>query len=68
MAWSIPLACATRHLIAMINGEEIDPESGLPHRGHVYCNICMLLTYAETFVEGDDRPIDGALADNETYL
>ena len=78
MAWSIPLACATRHLIAMLNGEEIDIDkmvdgvlvegSNLPHRGHVYCNICMLLTYEETFIEGDDRPVDGALADNETYL
>lgn len=68
MAWSVPLACAARHLQSMIRGEVNDPESGKPHRGHVYANICMLWTYTETFVEGDDRPSDGALADNEVYL
>lgn len=61
MKWSVPLACAARHLIAMINGEDIDPESGLPHRGHVFCNVVMLLVYMGTFVEGDDRPAAGML-------
>lgn len=56
MAWSIPLACAMRHLLAMLGGEDLDPESGLPHRGHVFCNVVMLLTYSDTFREGDDRP------------
>jgi hypothetical protein len=56
MAWSIPMACAARHLIAMMRGEENDPESGLAHRGHVFCNIVMLQTFARTFPEGDDRP------------
>lgn len=27
-----------RHLAAMMDGEETDPESGLPHIGHVMCN------------------------------
>lgn len=61
MPWSVPIACAARHLLAMIDGEETDPESGLPHRGHVYCNIAMLLTYARTYPEGDDRPAKGLL-------
>jgi hypothetical protein len=56
MDWSIPIACAARHLLRMIEGEQIDPESGLPHRGHVLCNIVMLLTFIETYPEGDDRP------------
>lgn len=60
MAWSIPIACATRHLMAMLRGEMIDPVdqngSGLPHRGHVMCNLMMLATYYNTFKEGDDRP------------
>jgi hypothetical protein len=56
MDWSIPIACAARHLLRMIDGEEIDPESGLPHRGHVLCNIVMLITFIETYPEGDDRP------------
>ena len=28
----------TRHLFALISGEENDPESGLPHMGHIMCN------------------------------
>lgn len=60
MNWSIPLACAVRHLLAMLRGEWIDPiedkGSGLPHRGHVMCNLMMLATYLRTFREGDDRP------------
>jgi len=56
MAWSIPLACAARHLMAMLSGEVLDPESKLPHRGHVLCNLVMLHTYSRTFIEGDDRP------------
>lgn len=62
MDWSVPLACAARHLLAMIRGEECDPESGLPHRGHVFCNVVMLLTFAATFAEGDDRAPAGLLA------
>lgn len=56
MAWSVPLACAARHLQAMLTGEILDGESKLPHRGHVFCNLVMLWTYASTFTEGDDRP------------
>jgi len=61
MAWSVPIACAARHLLAKIRGEDVDPESGKPHRGHSYCNIVMLLTYEATFPEGDDRPAKGLL-------
>lgn len=56
MTWGIPLACAVRHLTAILAGEIFDPESGLAHRGHVFCNLVMLLTYTRTFPEGDDRP------------
>jgi hypothetical protein len=62
MAWSVPVACAARHLLAIMRGEAIDPESGQPHRGHVFCNLVMLITYSATFVEGDDRPPAGMLA------
>ena len=61
MPWSVPLACAARHLLAMISGELLDKESGLPHRGHVYCNVVMLLQYGRTYQEGDDLPKEGLL-------
>lgn len=56
MDWSIPYACALRHLEAWYRGEDIDPESGKPHLGHVMCNLIMLSHYARCYPEGDDRP------------
>ena len=32
------LDSAMRHLTAVIDGEEIDPESGKSHIGHLMCN------------------------------
>jgi hypothetical protein len=57
MPWSVPIACAARHILyGVMQDEENDKESGLPHRGHFICNIVMLWTYAHTYKEGDDRP------------
>jgi hypothetical protein len=55
-AWSVPFACAARHLMHIIGGEHADLESKHPHRGHVFANVVMLLTFHDTFPEGDDRP------------
>ncbi len=55
MPWSAPLGCLLRHLSAWQRGEDNDPESGLPHLGHVMANLVMLTTYARTFPQGDDR-------------
>jgi len=64
MAWSIPLACAVRHLLAILAGDINDPESGLSHVGHVRCNLTMLYSYdvKGTYPEGDNRPDAGMLA------
>ena len=56
MPWSIPFACAMRHLTAWQMGEELDAESGLPHLAHAMCNLRMLTLYASRYREGDDRP------------
>jgi len=56
MSWSVPLACALRHLAAFQRGEDLDPESGLPHLAHAMCNLRMLTLYSRTYKEGDDRP------------
>ena len=56
MKHSVPYACAMRHLAAWQRGEELDPESGLPHLAHVGCNILMLLHFARYCPDMDDRP------------
>ena len=57
MAWSIPIGSALRHLVfGLLRDEKNDPESELPHRGHIGCNLVMLLWYEEFYPEGDDRP------------
>lgn len=59
MAWSVPMACALRHLKAILEGQPNDLESFLPHEGHVACNIIMLQTFVRSYPEGDDRcPVD----------
>ena len=35
------LDAAFRHLLAIMRGEEIDPESGLPHVYHASCSLAM---------------------------
>jgi hypothetical protein len=47
-----------RHLFAYLRGEDIDPESGLPHTGHIMCNA-MFLSYMQKFNPNYDvRRID----------
>lgn len=56
MAWSVPMACAGRHALAYLEGEELDQESGLDHRGHFLCNLVMLYTFTDAFPQGKDLP------------
>ena len=40
------LGCLLRHLFLMFEDPDgVDAESGLPHRGHFWCNVCMLDYY-----------------------
>lgn len=51
-----------RHLNAYLAGEELDPESGLPHVDHILCNALFLKGQAVEHPEMDDRyrrPISG---------
>lgn len=58
MPWSVPIGCIGRHALAMQRKEHLDPESNLPHRGHIACNIRMLMHYTEFYPEGNDLPPD----------
>lgn len=56
--WSVPIACIGRHCLKIIQkNEEFDDDSTLPHTGHIMCNLVMLLTFVETYKEGNDLPI-----------
>lgn len=47
---------ASRHLLAFMDGEDLDTESGLPHLWHCACNIAMLEWTRVNASEKDDRP------------
>src|SRR4051812_28218775 len=46
MPWSVCVGCAARHFEKiLVDGEDLDPESGLTHRGHLACNLVFLIAY-----------------------
>lgn len=55
MAWGRMFAAMMRHAWAFWRGEEIDPESKLPHMAHAACCAMMLLTYFLRSTGDDDR-------------
>jgi hypothetical protein len=55
--WGCTLASLLRHVKCLLEeGEILDKDSGLPHWGHIGCNIMFLLWFAAYYPEGDDRP------------
>lgn len=55
LSWTQTWSSLQRHLWAFNEGEDNDPETGLPHLAHAMCQLAFLTTY---FVEGfgeDDR-------------
>lgn len=61
MAWSRCVASCARHLVAHLDGETADPESGLPHLAHAQCNLTFLATYSSTHPELNDLPNPGTI-------
>lgn len=53
--WSLTFGACMRHLWAFWNGEEIDPESGLPHVAHAMWHCATMLEFMESYRDGDDR-------------
>lgn len=63
MKFSVIIGCIKRHLAAIEVGEDVDPESGKRHVGHLMCNLLMLEhymnmvdQYPELKAMLDDRP------------
>lgn len=49
------LDAALRHILAILNGEDLDPESGLPHWAHARCSLAMYAYMVTNNVGQDDR-------------
>jgi hypothetical protein len=54
--WHLSYDALQRHLQSFWKGEDIDPESGEPHLAHAVFHCFTLLTFMESYPEGDDRP------------
>ena len=55
MEYSRLADAALRHIVAWIDGEECDPESGLSHLHHAACCLMFLSEYQEYDIGDDDR-------------
>lgn len=56
LSWSETYSSLRRHLNKWFSGEDIDPESGLPHTYHILANSAFLVTFSERGIGEDDRP------------
>lgn len=55
IAYSRITSSLVRHLAAFQRGEDIDPESGLPHIDHIGCNWMFLSYFTKRRANLDDR-------------
>jgi nucleoside 2-deoxyribosyltransferase len=53
--WSLSFGALMRHLAAFWSGEDLDPESGLPHVAHAGFHVFALLVFMREHRELDDR-------------
>lgn len=62
------LDSALRHLIAVIQGEDLDPESKKRHLAHLICNVSMVSWTLENRPDLDDRLAKPATGQDTTDL
>lgn len=55
IAYSRLTAAALRHITAFMDGEDLDPETGLPHVAHAMCCMMFLVWMMENRSDMDDR-------------
>jgi hypothetical protein len=53
--WSLSYDAMMRHQIAFWDGEDLDPESGLPHMAHVMWHAATLIEFMVSHPDYDDR-------------
>lgn len=58
--WSLSFDAMQRHALKHWAGEDLDPESGLPHIAHAAWHALALLSFLQRGVGSDDRPDGGA--------
>lgn len=56
---SIYISAALRHLFKYLDGQDVDPESGLPELAHLKACIGIIIDAKETGNLVDDRPTPG---------
>ena len=54
-AWSLSFDALMRHLLAFWDGEETDPESGMPHMAHAAWHCLALISFSQRKLGTDDR-------------
>jgi hypothetical protein len=59
---TVYLEAAERHILAKLDGQDLDPESGMPHEAHAMACMAILLDAAAIGKLIDDRPPAGAAA------
>lgn len=55
LSWGRIISALLRHTLAFMSGEDLDPESGLPHVDHIACNVMFLQEFYRTRKDLDDR-------------
>lgn len=55
MSWTRLIGACQRHLAAFMAGEDLDPETGLPHLDHLACEVMFLQEFYRTKKHLDDR-------------
>jgi Domain of unknown function (DUF5664) len=61
-------AAATRHIMSWLDGEDIDPQSGVHHLGHAIAGLSIALDAMELGRCIDDRPVKGNAAELLTKI
>lgn len=59
ISYSVYVSAAMRHLLSAFDGEDVDPESGLPHIAHARATLGILLDAISINAINDDRPLNG---------